>query len=256
MASSSVHADVVLERVGAGGVVAGQGVEQQHAADAEGEQGEEGGERVPAGPRRRRLVVAGGRRRPGGQRRSTGRPSCAGSPSARSPGTPGRSTVGRPGRAAPAAPRRRAARASTGSPLRNRRRSSRSPLAVRVAHLRVLGQQLGDDRLVRPGDVGDDLVQRLRVVVDLLVGDADRVLAGERRPAGDHLVHHDAERVEVAARVGLGALGLLGREVRRRAHHRAGLGEVGLGRRVHRPGRCRSRRPSPGRWSRSGCSPA
>ena len=63
-----------------------------------------------------------------------------------------------------------------------------------------------------------------------------RVLAGERRLAGHHLVHHDAERVEVAARVGLRALGLLGREVRRGAHDRAGLGEVRLGGRVHGPG--------------------
>ena len=106
----------------------------------------------------------------------------------------------------------------------------------RVAHRRVLRQQLGDDRLERPRHVGDELVERRRVVVHLPVGDAHRVVAGERRTPGDHLVHHDAERVEVAARVGLGALGLLRREVRRRAHHRAGLGEVRLGRRVEGPG--------------------
>ena len=106
----------------------------------------------------------------------------------------------------------------------------------RVAHRRILGEQFGDDGLVGAGDVGDDLHERLRRVVDLLVGDADRVLARERRPARDHLVHHDAERVQVAARIGLRTLGLLGGEVGGGAHDRADLGEVGLGGRVHRPG--------------------
>ena len=109
-------------------------------------------------------------------------------------------------------------------------------LGGRVALLGLLGQQLDDDRLERPGHVGDELVERLRRVVHLLVGDGHRVVAAERRPAGDHLVQHDAERVEVAARIGLRALGLLGREVGGRAHHRADLGEVLLGGRVHRPG--------------------
>ena len=44
------------------------------------------------------------------------------------------------------------------------------------------------------------------------------------------------ERVQVAARVGLGALGLLGREVGGGAHDRADLGEVVLAGGVHRPG--------------------
>ena len=99
---------------------------------------------------------------------------------------------------------------------------------TRIPGLGVLGEQLGHDRLERAGHVGDDLDERLRCVVDLLVGDAHRVLAGERRLAGHHLVHHDAERVEVAARVGLGALGLLGREVGGGSHDRADLGEVRL----------------------------
>jgi hypothetical protein len=81
---------------------------------------------------------------------------------------------------------------------------------ARVAQLRVLREQLGDDRLERSRHALDDLVERGRLVVHLLVGDRDRVLAGERRLAGHHLVHHDPERVQVAARVGLGALGLFG----------------------------------------------
>ena len=44
--------------------------------------------------------------------------------------------------------------------------------------------------------------------------------------AGDHLVEHDPERVDVAAGVDGLALGLLGREVGGRAHDRAGLGEA------------------------------
>ena len=105
-----------------------------------------------------------------------------------------------------------------------------------VADAGVLRQQLGHDRLERAGHVGRQLVQRLRRVVHLLVGDGDRVVTGERRPAADHLVDHDAERVQIAAGIGLRALGLLGREVRRRAHHRADLGEVLLDGGVERPG--------------------
>ena len=62
----------------------------------------------------------------------------------------------------------------------------------------------------------------------LLVRDGDRVLAAERRAAAHHLVHDDAERVEVAAGIGDGALRLLGREVGGGPHHRAGLGEPGV----------------------------
>ncbi len=109
-------------------------------------------------------------------------------------------------------------------------------VGVGVAHVRILGQQLGDDRLERSRHIGDELVEGLRQIVHLLVGDADGVLAAERWLAGDHLVQHDPERVEVAARVGLGALRLLGREVRGGAHHRADLGEVVLARGVHRSG--------------------
>ncbi len=72
--------------------------------------------------------------------------------------------------------------------------------------------------------------------MDLPVGDAHGVVPSEGGTPGDHLVHHDAERVEVAAWVGLGALRLFGREVRGRAHHRAGLGEVRLHRSVEGAG--------------------
>ena len=69
----------------------------------------------------------------------------------------------------------------------------------------------------------------------LLVGDADRVLAGKRRLAADHLVHHDAKRIQVAPWVRLSTLGLLRREISCCTHDRTNLGEVVLGRRVHCP---------------------
>jgi hypothetical protein len=69
--------------------------------------------------------------------------------------------------------------------------------------------------------------------VHLLVGDGHRVLALERHVARHHLVHDDAEAVEVAAGIGVAALGLLGREIGRRAHHGAGLSEVLLRGGVH-----------------------
>ena len=50
-------------------------------------------------------------------------------------------------------------------------------------------------------------------------------VSDEGRPAGDHLVEYDAERVEVAPRSGLLAERLLGRHVREGAHHRPFLRE-------------------------------
>ncbi len=47
------------------------------------------------------------------------------------------------------------------------------------------------------------------------------VVPGERRPAGEHLVQHHAERKEVGARVGFLAAGLLGGHVAHRAHHQS-----------------------------------
>ena len=60
----------------------------------------------------------------------------------------------------------------------------------------------------------------------MLVRDRDRVVGDERRDTSEHLVQHDAERVHVGATVEIEALRLLGREVRRGAHDRAGLRQV------------------------------
>ena len=117
----------------------------------------------------------------------------------------------------------------------------------RVAGGRRLGQQLHDDGVIGGGQTRCGLVQRRWRLVHLFVGDGHGVVALEGRPAGDHLVHHDAEAVQVAAGIGVAALGLLRREVRGRPHHRAGLGEVLLGGRVHRP-----RDPEVGHLHRAG----
>ena len=60
----------------------------------------------------------------------------------------------------------------------------------------------------------------------MLHGDLDRRVARERDVAGEHLVQHDAQRVEIRAGVDGGAAGLFGREVLRRADDRPGLGHL------------------------------
>ena len=69
----------------------------------------------------------------------------------------------------------------------------------------------------------------LRLLADLLQGDADRILAVKRQLAGDHLVHHYADRIEVGAAVdALFTRRLLGADVVDRADRLVGGGE-GLG---------------------------
>ncbi len=63
----------------------------------------------------------------------------------------------------------------------------------------------------------------------MLVRDRHRGLAGERQLAGQQLVAHDAERVQVAAGVGRLAADLLGGQVLHRAGHGARLGLAAFG---------------------------
>ena len=58
----------------------------------------------------------------------------------------------------------------------------------------------------------------------MLHRDRDEVVAGERHLAGEQLVEHDAERVDVGVRVDVAALRLLGRDVVAGAEDGAGLG--------------------------------
>ena len=73
------------------------------------------------------------------------------------------------------------------------------------------------------------------------------VLAAVRRLAGEHLVRHRAERVDVAAPVDRAIAGrLLGRHVLRRAERESGLRDRGRRRRCTPRARCRSRRSPAG----------
>src|SRR5690606_33330941 len=76
------------------------------------------------------------------------------------------------------------------------------------------------------------------VLVDVLEGDVDRLLADEGLAAGEHLEQHHAQGVEVAALVGVAAGDDLGADVRDRAQQgrarrgvrradRAGQTEIG-----------------------------
>ena len=65
-----------------------------------------------------------------------------------------------------------------------------------------------------------------RGVGQVLEGDGDGAVALEGHLPGEHLVEDHADRVEVGGRPGRVALGLLGREVLRRAHDRARLGHL------------------------------
>ena len=56
--------------------------------------------------------------------------------------------------------------------------------------------------------------------------DSDRIVADEGRPAGDHLVKHAPQRIEIANRARLAAHRLLRRHVASRAHHHPGHGEA------------------------------
>ena len=63
--------------------------------------------------------------------------------------------------------------------------------------------------------------------VDVLVGDRERGVAGERQPAGEQLEQHHAGRVDVSARAGGPAGHLLRRHVRDRADEQPGPGVPG-----------------------------
>ena len=64
-------------------------------------------------------------------------------------------------------------------------------------------------------------------VVDVAEGDLDRRAPGEGRVAGEHLVQHDAEAVDVGGGCGGVAAGLLGGHVARRPDDRAAESVLG-----------------------------
>ena len=97
---------------------------------------------------------------------------------------------------------------------------------------RVLLHALEDDGLDLRVHVGVELAGRLGLLVHLLEGDGDGVVALEGHLAGGRLVHDDAEGVDVGRGPELLALGLLGGDVVGGAEDRVVLREVA----VLRPG--------------------
>ena len=100
-----------------------------------------------------------------------------------------------------------------------------------VAVRRVLRECTQDHGVEIGGHVRVELRRGHGLLEHLLRGDRDGRVAEERRPAGDHLVHHAPERVEVRTRVDRLALGLLRRQVRRGAEDRGRLRDRVGGRR-------------------------
>ena len=140
----------------------------------------------------------------------------------------------------------------------------RAPALERVGELRRAGEPVRRQLLQRDEDGGFDLGRDgvpLGQDGPRRLGqdpghDRLRGGAGERRVAGEHLVQHHAQRVDVGAGGDLPlAHRLLGRHVVRRAQRHAGLGHPVRRRPCSPPARCRSRPPAPGRRG-AGCSRA
>ena len=93
-----------------------------------------------------------------------------------------------------------------------------------VAAFAILDQGVQGDVVIAARDVGVEGRGRLRRLTDVLVGDRDRRVAREGGPAGEQLEEKATGGVEVGPGVDGLALGLLGREVLRRADHGLGLG--------------------------------
>jgi hypothetical protein len=84
-----------------------------------------------------------------------------------------------------------------------------------VALFRVLGQQLHDDHRQMHRDRVDACARGLGLARDVAVNPFQRFARDERQRAGQHAVEHDAERIQVAARIdrAVHAAGLFRRHV-------------------------------------------
>ena len=105
-------------------------------------------------------------------------------------------------------------------------------IAELVGGLEAIGcvflHALEDDALQRGVHAGVDLRGRNGQLVDLLEGDGDGVVAVKGNAAGGALVHHHAQRVDVAGGAQVLATRLLGRDVVGGAQHVVVLGEVAV----------------------------
>ena len=117
--------------------------------------------------------------------------------------------------------------------LRERGLEGEAHLGRRLEALaRVPGQRLHHEGVGGLGDVerGGAVAGALGRALDLGVEDGDGARPRERQPAGEHLVEHAAQRVEVGARVDVGRRRLLRRHVLGRAEEgEAGLAAAGGG---------------------------
>ena len=66
-----------------------------------------------------------------------------------------------------------------------------------VAQRRLLAQRAVDDVRESGGNGRIDLADGRRGLEDVLIGDRERNLSGERQPAGEHLEQHDTQRVQI-----------------------------------------------------------
>ena len=92
----------------------------------------------------------------------------------------------------------------------------------RVAVLRELGHGLFGDLHQRIGHLRCQLMQRAGLVRDLLDGNLHHVVSVKGQMTREHLVHHDANRVDVAGAVGLIPFCLLRADIMHTAHRLAG----------------------------------
>ena len=76
------------------------------------------------------------------------------------------------------------------------------------------------------GEVGAELPRGHWRLVQVLQDDVHGAHRRERHLAGEHLVEQDAQRIEVAALIGALVAGLLRRDVVRRPHEGAGIGDL------------------------------
>ena len=104
------------------------------------------------------------------------------------------------------------------------------------AVLRVLRRRPQHKRVQTRAEAGNDVRRRRNRVVDVTVGDLDRHIVGIGLSAGEHLVEHDADRVQIGTCIGAGSGDELGSDIadgadeglrRRRRGHGTGQTEVG-----------------------------
>ena len=93
-----------------------------------------------------------------------------------------------------------------------------------IALIRILLHGAHHNVLQAFGDVGIDRARQGRLALNLFDGHRNQRVRLKGQLAGEHLKHHDAQRIDVAAGIGEGAAGLLGADVVHRADSLVGDG--------------------------------